>query len=181
MQPEFHLSPEESSLVENSAWLLTKQRIIGKVYGLFGLLSEQYSAMLEGYAGFIPEEVPKVSPKIYKGEMYQQLPYVMLDHPRFFDQKDVFAIRTFFWWGNDFSIHLVLGGVYRNQFIQSLLGHLQEGTLDTWSIGVSDDPWEHHFERDNYVDVHSWLQQKTYSIPGSYIKLGKRMYDPGML
>lgn len=175
MRPEFHLSPDESSLVENSAWLFTKQRVIGKVYGLFGLLSESYSGILSGYTDFIPDEVTRVSPKIYKGEMYRQLPYVMLDNPRYFNQKDIFAIRSFFWWGNEFSLHLVLGGKYREMYVGSLTTHIQEGSLDGWSIGVSDDPWEHHFDEDNYVSVHSWRNLADQHLPAEHIKLGKRL------
>ena len=97
MLPELQLTPEESSLVENASWLLTKHRIIGKVYGMFGMLSETYSAMLPQYSNYIPDNVTSVAPKIYKGEQYRQLPYVMMDLPRYFKGEDTFAIRSFFW------------------------------------------------------------------------------------
>lgn len=175
MRPEFHLSPEESSLVENSAWLFTKQRVIGKVYGLFGLLSQNFSEMISGYAHSLPEEVTRVSPKIYKGEMYRQLPYVMLDNPRYFNQQDVFAIRSFFWWGHEFSVHLVLGGKFREQFAETIDAQIEAGLLDAWNIGGGDNPWEHHFEADNYMPIRSWRSQSIRQLPAEYIKLGKRL------
>lgn len=173
MHPDFHLSPEESELVENSAWLLTKHRIIGKVYGLFGDLSEHYTGILSEYAEFLPDEINGITPKIYRGEKYRQLPYVMLDHPRLFRQKDVFAIRTFFWWGNSFSIHLVLGGEYRHRFEKSLYAQLKSGALDHWYLAVSDEPWEHHFERDNYLPAAEYKSSLVNWKAGNYIKLGK--------
>jgi hypothetical protein len=173
MHPDFYLTPDEASLVENSSWLLIKHRIIGKVYGVFGALSETYSGILEEYAEFIPKEVTVVSPKIYKGEQYRQLPYVMLDQPRFFQHDDTFAIRTFFWWGNNFSIHLLLGGKYKVMYEERLQSHIKDSSMDNWYIGVSQDPWQHHFEQDNYLSIHD-LKNKNGTVQnGNYLKLGR--------
>jgi hypothetical protein len=173
MHPDFYLTPDESSLVENASWLLIKHRIIGKVYGVFGALSETYNGMIEDYAEFIPKEVTSVSPKIYKGEHYRQLPYVMLDHPRFFQRDDTFAIRTFFWWGNTFSIHLLLGGKYKSMFEERIQSHIKDGSLENWYIGVSEDPWQHHFEQDNYLSIHDLKNRNAVMHNGNYLKLGK--------
>jgi hypothetical protein len=173
MHPDFYLTPDESALVENSAWLLTKHRVIGKVYGVFGALSEAYSGHLEEYAEFIPKEVRSVSPKIYKGEHYRQLPYVMLDQPRFFQRDDMFAIRTFFWWGNSFSIHLLLGGKYKMMFEKKLQSNLETGRLESWYVGISENPWQHHFEHDNYVPVLHLKNKGQNLSTGNYLKLGK--------
>ena len=173
MHPDFYLTPDEASLVENASWLLIKHRIIGKVYGVFGALSETYSGLLEEYAEFIPREVTAVPPKIYRGEHYRQLPYVMLDLPRFFQHDDTFAIRTFFWWGNSFSIHLLLGGKYKTMYEERLESHIKERSLDNWYIGVSEDPWQHHFEQDNYMPVNGAEKQIRSIHNGNYIKLGR--------
>jgi len=173
MHPDFYLTPDESALVENAAWLLTKHRIIGKVYGVFGALNEIYGGLLEEYAEFIPGEVTAVPPKIYKGEHYRQLPYVMLDQPRFFKHDDTFAIRTFFWWGNSFSIHLLLGGKYKVMFEERIQHHLKNENLEEWYIGVSKDPWQHHFEQDNYLPVHALKNKNNVTSNGNYLKIGR--------
>jgi len=173
MHPDFYLTPDESALVENASWLLTKHRVIGKVYGVFGALSETYTGLLDEYAEFIPKEVSLVNPKIYKGEHYRQLPYVMLDQPRFFKQDDTFAIRTFFWWGNSFSIHLLLGGKYKTMFGDRIQSHIKDGSLESWYIGISEDPWQHHFEQDNYLPVHDLKNKNIVVQSGNYLKIGK--------
>jgi hypothetical protein len=173
MHPDFYLTPDEAALVENASWLLIKHRIIGKVYGVFGALSDSYAAIIEEYSEYIPREVTSISPKIYKGEQYRQLPYVMLDQPRFFKHDDTFAIRSFFWWGNSFSIHLLLGGKYKEMFQDKLKSHIKEGGLDTWYIGISEDPWQHHFEQDNYAPIHQLKNKDVFSSEGNYIKIGK--------
>jgi hypothetical protein len=173
MHPDFYLTPDESALVENASWLLIKHRIIGKVYGVFGALSETYNGLLEEYGEFIPKEVTSVSPKIYRGEQYRQLPYVMLDQPRFFKQYDTFAIRTFFWWGNSFSIHLLLGGKYKTMYEERIDSHIREGSMESWYVGISEDPWQHHFEQDNYMSVHDLHRNMSAIHKGNYLKLGK--------
>ena len=99
------LSEEELQLVQNAEWLLTKNRIISKVYEMFGSLADEYRATIVNKRG-LAEDVLKPAPKIFKGENYQGLPYVMLDYPRSFGKEDTFAVRTMFWWGHYFSITL---------------------------------------------------------------------------
>jgi hypothetical protein len=170
MTEGFQLTELESSLVNNSEWILAKHSIIDKVYDLFGRLNESYQQLLTA-AGTLPDEVRYISPKIYKGERYHDLPYVMLDNPRFFKKDDVFAIRSFFWWGNHFSIHLVLGGRFRNRFADKVAAAARKGLLNDWYLGFPTEPWEHHFGTENYRKLTGNL---PVDLPtGTYLKLGR--------
>src|SRR5580658_8387468 len=100
------LSKTEFELVTDTQVILTKSLVIGKVYTLFGMLASDFRLMAFEKSGLLPLEVLSVSPKISRGEQYLQLPYVVLDYPRFYTRNDVLAIRCFFWWGNFFSITL---------------------------------------------------------------------------
>jgi hypothetical protein len=113
---KIQLSPEEMQLVKNSEWILTKQRVIEKVYGMFGVLSANMQLRVQEKRPALPEEVLVTGPKISRGEQYGGLPYVVLDYPRFFTKEHVTAVRTFFWWANYFSITLHLKGVYSSRF-----------------------------------------------------------------
>src|SRR5688500_2015672 len=97
-EAKIQLSPEELLLVQNADVLLTKQRIIGKVFNLFGELAEMLQTQIQTVS--LSGPVIKLSPKIARGENYEGLPYVMFDYPRYFSREHVLAIRTFFWWGN---------------------------------------------------------------------------------
>jgi len=147
------LSKNESELVINSEFILTKNRIIEKVYTLFGLLSEDYKNKLLTYKTVLPFEVFLSTPKIYKGENYLNLPYVMLDYPRVFLKDDVFAIRSFFWWGNYFSITLQLGGRFLQAYRNKIEVNLKREVNDDYFICINDAPWEHHFEISNYQSL----------------------------
>ena len=144
------LSKNELELVVNSEFILTKNSIIEKVYSLFGLLSEDYKTILKTFATGLPDEVFLSSPKIYKGENYLTLPYIMMDYPRVFIKEDVFAIRSFFWWGNYFSITLQLSGKFLQQFRSNLQLRLEDEMHKGYFICINNSRWEHHFEETNY-------------------------------
>jgi hypothetical protein len=135
------LSSTEMELVRNADWLLTKNRIIDKVYHLLGHVAQQVRG------DFGP------APKISRGENYQGLPWVMLDYPRQFSKEDVFAVRVFFWWGHFFSITLHVKGDYLQQHKTAILEQLQTLEQHNFHICISNDEWRHEFTIDNYVPV----------------------------
>jgi len=167
------LSKTELELVTSSEVILTKNRIIEKVYALFGSLSEEYRKILAEYSHDLPAELFEKAPKIYRGENYMALPYVMLDYPRIFGKEEVFAIRSFFWWGNHFSITLQLSGNYMTTYSENIIRQLNERKQDTWFIGSNESAWEHHFQEDNYLPL------KDIMLPvlkhKSFIKIAKKI------
>jgi hypothetical protein len=141
-QAKVSLSPFELKLVSDSQWILTKNGIIQKVYHLFGNLSEVYKT--DERLIPLPEAVTAIGPKISKGENYNGLPYVMLDYPRCFGKEDVFAIRSFFWWGKFFSITLQLKGIYKEQYQQKIIIAIRKGLLNHCSINTDNEEWNHN-------------------------------------
>jgi hypothetical protein len=167
------LSPKELELVNNADWILTKNAIIGKVYELFGQLSELYRVELANHPSLTEQGIDFRSPKISKGEQYEGLPWVMLDHPRHFTNEDTFAIRSFFWWGKFCSITLQLSGNCKKKYENRLQKYFDGRSRDGWYIGSSNDQWTHHFEEDNYLplgstEIHTYQQM-------TFIKLAKKI------
>jgi len=163
------LSEEEQMLVRDTNFLLKKRGIINKVYDLFAVLAkeidnnESLNSLLAEY------EVEKSVPKISKGENYLGLPYVVLDYPKVFNEIHVFSIRTFFWWGNFFSISLHLAGGFKVLFERKLKQKkimLPEGIF----ICIHETPWQYHFESDNFMsaqgmsseDITEFMAQKEF-------------------
>ncbi|QNA45197.1 hypothetical protein [Lacibacter sediminis] len=143
------LSAFERQLVTDANWILTKNRIIEKVYLLFGNLSELYK--VEPLLQKLPAEALLSSPKIAKGENYEGLPYVMLDYPRCFGKEDTLAIRTFFWWGNFFSITLQLKGNYLKEYASVIQQNITTTADEELWINTADEEWMHHFRSDNMI------------------------------
>ncbi|WP_346317568.1 hypothetical protein [Chitinophaga sp. YIM B06452] len=170
----FELDNREMEMVRDADWLLTKNRIIDKVYGLFGALQETMVAVPVIRAA---AEVTMQPPKISRGEQYLGLPYVMLDYPRSFSRERIFACRTFFWWGRFFSITLHLAGealaAHREQ-LHDLQGRLADAG---WQACVQDDPWQHHFGPDNFRTARSFTPAQWNSlVQKPFVKLAKQ-YD----
>jgi hypothetical protein len=167
------LSPKELELVNNADWILTKNAIIGKVYNLFGQLSEVYRAELEKHVSLASEEIDFRSPKISKGEQYEGLPWVMLDHPRYFTNTDTFAIRSFFWWGRFCSITLQLSGSCKEKYTDALRKYFDTASCQGWYIGTGNDQWKHHFEDNNYLPLEKRENDIFLQLP--FIKLAKKI------
>jgi hypothetical protein len=171
------LSAKELDLVCNIDWILTKHTIIDKVYTLFGTEAIKMQQV-------VMEELPSLAaiinlrnPKIAKGENYEKLPYVMLDYPRCFEKENTLAIRTMFWWGNFFSIHLQLEGIYKEAAAQKLYKKFELLKEREYAICIADDRWQHHFMDDNYLALKNCSKEKFLSIitEKSFIKIAKTL------
>jgi hypothetical protein len=136
------LSAFELQLVTDPIWILTKTQIIEKVYNLFGDVSQLYQQ--HQHMQQLPSALTALAPKISKGENYEGLPYVMLDYPRCFSREDVFAVRSFFWWGHYFSCTLHLKGVYKQQYEQRIDTAIKHDELNGWYLNTTDEEWNHH-------------------------------------
>ena len=163
------LSEEEQMLVRDTNFLLKKRDIINKVYDLFAVLAKEIDNNDRLNSLLAEYEVEKSVPKISKGENYLGLPYVVLDYPKVFNEIHVFSIRTFFWWGNFFSISLHLAGGFKVLFERKLKQKkimLPEGIF----ICIHETPWQYHFESDNFMsaqgmsseDITEFMAQKEF-------------------
>ncbi len=172
------LSPKERDLVRNKDWILTKNDIITKVYTVFGDLSNRYHACLQQYPDIQTEGSGFRSPKIARGEQYRGLPWVMLDYPRYFSGSDHFAVRSFFWWGNDASITLQLAGSFQQKYAGALQAYFSNpipvaNNSGPWWLGTGEGPWGHHFEENNYRVLETPNRESFARMP--YIKLAKKI------
>lgn len=175
MPVKIQLSPEESDLVQNTQWLLTKHTIIKKVYTLFGELNEVFRKEAEPYHAIFPDNIKYQSGKISQGNNYLLLPYVILDYPAFFWKDRVFAIRTLFWWGNFFSVTLHLSGMHKEKLIRhpDTLSFLQR---NNFYICVNDDEWQHHYGEENYQPAAAiTLHQFDRISEKIFIKVSKKI------
>ncbi|MGZ3838711.1 MAG: hypothetical protein ACXVMS_13175 [Flavisolibacter sp.] len=148
---KIHLSAAEWQLVRDPGVILTKNTIIQKTVALFG---ELMAAITEEGAP-LAAEIRLIPPKISRGENYQGLPYVVLDYPRVSENGDLCFIRTLFWWGHFFSSTLQVSGKYREALLPRILSARDLLAGKDYFLGVSNDPWHHHFEEGNYRRIAS--------------------------
>lgn len=161
------LLPEDLLFAANAENIMAKNRIIREAYNLFGQLAENYQTA----AQCLPKALLKQHPKISKGENYLGIPWVLLDYPRNFIGPDVFAIRTIFWWGNYFSLQILLQGKCMEMLNIAKLK--QSAAVDEWFFCIDNDRWQHHFKDDYMIPVstltpeianHQRQENKFYKI-----------------
>lgn len=167
------LSPEEAALLMRSDWILTKNRILQKVMDLLGLLQETQHAE----SGGLPEEVSKTGAKIFRGENYKGLPYLILDQPRLFTKEDVFAVRSFFWWGHFFSSTLQLAGSYKKKYEERIIAAFPLLQQQQFFICINEDPWVHDFEEGNFISLEMITADRFKNIitDHPFCKLSKKI------
>ncbi|MBX3253003.1 MAG: hypothetical protein KF862_02590 [Chitinophagaceae bacterium] len=165
---KIQLSEDELYLALNTGWILTKNRIIDKVYQLFGALANSYQQHSPDVFSFLPV---MQHAKITRGENYNGLPYVMLDYPRYFTRQDVLAVRTMFWWGNNMSITLHLKGQYNNRFGEAVTEHLINKGNGNWYLQTQGDEWLHHFSDTTHTALTETNRQYTGNQALPFVKL----------
>lgn len=147
MPAKIQLSPAEQKLIVNAEILLTKNRVLEKMWALLQGVQQQMQQAMPTFSN--PHVGPP--PKISRGENYLGLPYLVLDYPRVFERENVFAVRSFFWWGHFFSSTLQVSGHFKTIALPRL-----DAAFSIFSkhhIGINTDPWQHHFGSDNYTPV----------------------------
>jgi hypothetical protein len=172
---KIRLSEEEAALIIRADWILTKNRIQEKVKQLLALLVPFQQTLLQ--KSNLPDAIKNSSPKISRGENYQGLPYMVLDHPRVFEKENIFAIRTLFWWGNFFSVTLHLSGNYKEQYELPLSSSYQWLIDNNYYICIHTDQWLHDFDSTNYVKVSSMSNDEFADLikEKSFIKLSQKI------
>jgi hypothetical protein len=157
---KIRLSPTEMEMVTDAELILTKNAILKKVQQLLGNMQLKQQELLMEHSKGLSPKISGSTSKISKGENYKGLPYLILDYPRVFEnekqperQAGIFAIRTMFWWGNFFSVTLHLSGFYKKEAEERIITSLKILTEKGFFYYINEDPWEHHFEKNNYIPV----------------------------
>lgn len=166
---KIRLSEEEQNLVMNGDWILTKNRVLEQISSFLAELQlSQINLVRQHFE--LPEELAAKPPKLTKGENYLGLPYRVLDYPRLFGQEDVFAIRTLFWWGNYFTVNLILAGEWKRIKSGALITAFDQLKDKAHFICTADSPWINELSPENYreidtLDRESWekiIREQTY-------------------
>jgi hypothetical protein len=118
------------------------------------------------------------SPKIFRGENYRKLPYMVLDYPRRFSTETIFAFRTMFWWGKEFSFTLHLQHAALEHFRNSIIKNISELAGNQFYYSVHKTPWEYYFEPDNYRPLDDMLKEPDFKNElqsAAFVKLSRKI------
>lgn len=171
----FSLTPEEQALVTNADWLYLKNSVLQKVMELMGKLQEALQAHPVTEKFSFPENCLQLGGKISRGERYKDLPYIILDYPRYFSKERIFAFRTMFWWGHYFTATLHLAGGEKDRYSHAVASAWHQLAEHEFQIYLQEDPWQHDLEDGNYklISAIPVLEFKQLIYQRSFIKLAK--------
>lgn len=170
------LSQDDLNVLCDTRFFPARFRIAQELDQLLSRLKDALSDELKGWP--LPVEgVDTSRGKIFRGENYRQFPYHLLDYPRRFDAKGVFAMRSLCRWGNEWSFTLHLQGEGLQPFREKLTT-ARDRLLkaEVWWC-TNDTPWEYHFEKDNYrklVEIRP-DEFEHRCLEGSFVKLSRQL------
>ncbi|PSL36131.1 hypothetical protein [Chitinophaga ginsengisoli] len=169
------LTAEERALVVNAEWLYLKNNVLQKVMALMGQLHQALEVHPATKQFPFPGQTLQTGGKISKGERYKELPYIILDYPRFFTRDNIFAFRTMFWWGHYFIATLHLAGEEKERYSDAIASAWQQLAVHQFQIYLQEDPWHHDLENGNYklISAIPVLEFKQLIARRPFIKLAK--------
>jgi len=117
------LTEKELKVLEDKDFLISKHLVIEKILTQFQDVRRKLKTTLCNSNFIFDPHIDIENGKIFKGDNYRMLPYVVLDYPKFYSKGDVFTFRTMLWWGHFYSSTLHIEGKslrkYRNNYGKS--------------------------------------------------------------
>ena len=166
----------EEQLVKRPDWILTKNEVLRKIKVMLEALQADQQTYASEHVKPALQPVFSIPPKISRGEQYRGLPWMVLDYPRLFTHGNTLAIRTLFWWGEQFSVTLHVDGVMKQHMEPALVKAFSLLRKHEYAICIHSDPWEHHFEKENYLPLAALNAQDYRNMlrSKSFIKVGRK-------
>ncbi len=158
--PEF--THQELTYLQDTDFLKTKKLIIKRIIALFEHIQVDTLHLINRQNLMLPEGVSPKSGKVTRGENYKDLPFVVLDCPRFFDKNSIFAFRSIFWWGNYLSNHFLIKGHYLDRYRDRFLHSWPLIKGEELYLDLSEDPWNHDLTDSTFIEF-STLSQDEFN------------------
>ncbi len=175
MDANIQITDDEIMVMRNSDFFFTKKKLSNSIKALLAELRDRLKEDLAAHKRLFPARMDIETGKIFQGENYRLLPYILLDYPKMFNSESVFAFRTMFWWGNYFSFTLHLEGA----LLDSFRARIGENIYTLYGKGfyfcINESPWEYHFGDDNYVALEEVRDLTKLLMTKSFIKISRKI------
>lgn len=114
---------------------------------------------------FLPAEISKAPRKISKGHNYKGYPYQVFDYPSIFSEKGIFSFRIVIWYGNTFSINLILTDSYL-EFFKPQIYQLKNKSVN---LLTEENIWETDISNNTYLPI----DEANYTAITEYLEKNK--------
>lgn len=166
-------SDKESEALAEKEFFLLKNSVTEKIVALFGEIERDLKSDFVQY-GIDLTGLNSTAGKIFRGENYRLFPYIMLDYPRLFSAKSVFAFRTMLWWGHEFSFTLHIQGEAFEKYSAVIFDNFTSLNGKDVYYCINDTPWQYTFESENYQPVVNGIsREQFFSRP--FMKISRKI------
>ncbi len=166
------LTDKEKNIILDTDFLTSKIEITKKIQTQLERTRIEIKNVIEKSNFPFSDNIDITSGKIFRGENYRSLPYLVLDYPKYFSKENSFTYRTMFWWGNFFSSTLHIEGEALRHYEIILLKNMNEIIAEKVYITVGITPWEYHYGESNYTLAN--LSNISKITDRTFLKLSKR-------
>lgn len=171
------ITSTELQTIHNKKFFLVKESVSKKIDRLLSVVRDEIKSVIEKEKIIFPKTVDMRMGKIFRGENYLGLPYLVLDYPKHFSKESVFAFRTMFWWGNFFSFTLHLQGKALDENRNRLVNNQKSFRKKDIYICMNKSPWQYFYSKGNYVRIDKFSESdlKHIFITKEFIKLSRKI------
>lgn len=134
--------PAELQLMGDGSAFRVRARVIARIRLAFEAIRHRMARHVAQGHYLEPVGTDRRHGKIGRGEYLEEMPYVYVDLPRYFDGESCFTFRTLFWWGHGVSFSLILGGSHLTEYRQRLLQHLPVLKALQVHVSATETPWD---------------------------------------
>ncbi len=170
----FNFSQGEASAICERNFFILKNSATQKIIDLFALLEKEMKNELMLYPIDV-NELNSSTGKIFRGENYRSFPYIVLDYPRLFSTNSIFAFRSMFWWGHEFSFTLHLQGQAFEKYKKSLNENFSHLPGKEVYFCVNDTPWQYNFDKENYLPLEEIIDRREELFTKPFIKITRKL------
>ena len=174
------LTKSEQNALSNLQFFSDKNTATNKIQQQFHFLKDKLNNVAINSSSIIPKEADSINGRIFKGENYKGLPYIILDFPRLFSQNNVFSFRNMCWWGMHYSFTLHVSGESFELHRQKIINNIHRLKGKEFFFCINDNPWEYHYEASNYIFLDDLLINGTseierYVLLKDFMKLSRKL------
>lgn len=167
----------ELRAIHNQDFFHTKATATEKIDSLLSKVRDEIKYEIKKNKLIFPKEADVSTGKIFRGESYLGLPYLVLDYPKHFSKDSVCSCRTMFWWGNFFSFTLHLEGIALEEKRSVLINNWRKLRKKNIYICIHPSPWHYYYSKGNYISIDrlSESEIKQMFISNKFIKLSRKI------
>jgi hypothetical protein len=144
---------KEFRLLSSASAMRTKLTATEKMQKLLELTRQSIDKKIERTDPRWHRAIHWQPPKISRGENYNGLPYLVLDHPRYYRRPDILSFRILFWWGKYFCHSLHISGKFLEVNRQRFTANHAALQGKNVFLGVGPNPWNYIFDDANYKSL----------------------------